>query len=108
MNQSHVLRFLCDQDALAENTNRRFWLDKLPVLLCLHQGEFIAFVDQCPHQMKSLEGGVMRANKLYCPVHGASFELPHGRHLSPPACRGLLPMTVIKKDGKVFVEVKTE
>jgi nitrite reductase/ring-hydroxylating ferredoxin subunit len=59
------------------------------VLVCRHAGQWYAVEALCTHAGASLEGGRLSGGKIYCPFHGAAFDLATGAPLSPPAFRPL-------------------
>ena len=97
------MHFVCNEEDIAINKNKRFMVAGKPVLICNSGGEFSAFIDFCPHAMKSLEGGVIKKNKLYCPIHAAAFSLPSGEVLSAPARRGLTALSLSMDENKLYV-----
>lgn len=73
------------------------------------QGEPVAYVDRCAHVPVELDwqkGRFFDVDRRYliCSVHGALFEPSSGRCVSGP-CRGgrLAPLTVVERDGQVFL-----
>lgn len=55
-------------------------------VLILHVGEaFFAISNVCSHEYQQLEKGRLEGHVLYCPKHGASFDIRNGYALSLPA-----------------------
>ena len=63
---------------LAVDTNKAFKLDGQSVLLCRTAAGVFALANRCTHQLAALEGGRMRGHQLYCPKHGACFDMRSG------------------------------
>ncbi len=75
---------------LPPDTNRVFKLGGTSVLLCRTEAGVFAVENRCTHQLASLEGGRMRGRHLFCPKHGARFDMGTG------ATAGTLAKTPIK------------
>jgi nitrite reductase/ring-hydroxylating ferredoxin subunit len=63
---------------LPAGTNRAVEAFSQSVLLCRTTDGLHAVTNECTHQKLALEGGRMRGNFLFCPVHGARFDLRTG------------------------------
>jgi nitrite reductase/ring-hydroxylating ferredoxin subunit len=59
------------------------------VLICRHAQQWYAVGSLCTHAGASLAEGRISRGKIYCPLHGAAFELATGAPMSPPAFRPL-------------------
>ncbi len=81
--------------ALAPGQSTVVTIGETSVLLCRSATGLHAMRDRCPHQDKSLAGGRIRGTSLFCPHHGARFNLEDGRSLSPLTTKALelLPCT---------------
>jgi 3-phenylpropionate/trans-cinnamate dioxygenase ferredoxin subunit len=75
--------------ALAAGQSMVVTIGEIPVLLCRSATGLHAMRDRCPHQDKSLEGARIRGPNLFCPHHGARFNLEDGRSLSPLTTKAL-------------------
>ncbi len=58
--------------------NRAFEVDGQSILLCSVGDEIHAIRNMCTHQLAALEGGAMRGHFLFCPLHGARFDVRDG------------------------------
>lgn len=88
---------------LAAGTMRACMLGDREILLC-HTREGLFAVDNiCTHAHARLCEGRLRATRLVCPLHGASFDLRDGRVLGPPAVTALPTHTLRIVDGTVEV-----
>src|ERR1700745_393688 len=55
-------------------------------LVICHTREGVFALDNiCTHAHARLSEGRLRATRLVCPLHGASFDIRDGRVLGPPA-----------------------
>jgi 3-phenylpropionate/trans-cinnamate dioxygenase ferredoxin component len=48
------------------------------ILICNSNGNFYAIDNECSHQRRSMVGGRIRGVFLFCPVHGARYDLRTG------------------------------
>ncbi|MEL7028308.1 MAG: Rieske 2Fe-2S domain-containing protein [Pseudomonadota bacterium] len=88
-----------------ENGNVAVTLNGEAILICNAAGDFYAVANLCSHQASPLEGGRIRSCFIFCPLHGARFDLRDG------STKGQLTQTAIKTypvrlaDGTVEVAV---
>jgi nitrite reductase/ring-hydroxylating ferredoxin subunit len=76
------------------------------ILIC-HTREGVFAVDNiCTHAHARLCEGRLRATRLVCPLHGASFDIRDGRVLGPPAELPLPTYPVQLIDGVVEVTLE--
>lgn len=69
---------VCQLSDLAEESNKAFAVEGRSVLLCRTSAGVFAIENKCTHQLATLEGGKMRGVHLFCPKHGARFDLRTG------------------------------
>jgi len=50
------------------------------ILLANLDGSYFALDDRCPHLGGSLSRGEMRGSQVFCPKHGAAFDLKTGKN----------------------------
>jgi len=75
------------------------------ILIC-HTREGVFAVDNiCTHAHARLCEGRLRATRLVCPLHGASFDIRDGRVLGPPAEVALATHSMRIVDGVIEVAV---
>ena len=55
------------------------------ILICHTREGVFALDNICTHAHARLCEGRLRATRLVCPLHGASFDIRDGRVLGPPA-----------------------
>ena len=73
------------------------------VLLC-RQGDTVYAVDNlCSHAAERLCLGKLKGNKLFCPLHGAAFDITTGAALSRPASQPIATFDVELRDGAIFL-----
>jgi 3-phenylpropionate/trans-cinnamate dioxygenase ferredoxin subunit len=68
-------------------------------------GALYAIEDVCPHRGAPLSEGECEGTEVFCPLHGACFDLKTGNHLSPPAVRGVATFRVQMVGDEVQVDV---
>jgi nitrite reductase/ring-hydroxylating ferredoxin subunit len=75
------------------------------ILIC-HTREGVFAVDNiCTHAHARLCEGRLRATRLVCPLHGASFDIRDGRVLGPPAEVALATHAMRIVEGVIEVAV---
>jgi nitrite reductase/ring-hydroxylating ferredoxin subunit len=55
------------------------------IVICHTREGVFALDNICTHAHARLSEGRLRATRLVCPLHGASFDVRDGRVLGPPA-----------------------
>lgn len=55
-------------------------IDGTAILLANLDGNLYALDDRCPHLGGSLSEGKIRGNQVYCPKHGAIFDIKTGKN----------------------------
>jgi nitrite reductase/ring-hydroxylating ferredoxin subunit len=76
------------------------------IVIC-HTRQGVFAVDNiCTHAHARLCEGRLRATRLVCPLHGASFDIRDGRVLGPPAEVPLPTYPVHLIDGAVEVTLE--
>lgn len=76
------------------------------IALCRVDGKFYAIDDICSHEYASMSDGFIDGENIECPLHQASFHIPTGKVLSPPADEDLKTYPTKVEDGKVYVLVE--
>ena len=75
------------------------------IVIC-HTREGVFAVDNiCSHAHARMCEGRLRATRIVCPLHGASFDIRDGKVLGPPAVMPLPTCKVRIVDGTVEVAV---
>jgi nitrite reductase/ring-hydroxylating ferredoxin subunit len=73
------------------------------IVLCHTREGVFALDNICTHAHARLCEGRLRATRLVCPLHGASFDIRDGRVLGPPATVALPTHAVRLVDGAIEV-----
>jgi 3-phenylpropionate/trans-cinnamate dioxygenase ferredoxin subunit len=75
------------------------------IVIC-HTKEGVYALDNiCTHAHARMCEGRVRATRIVCPLHGASFDIRDGKVLGPPATQALPIFQVRVVDGTVEVAV---
>ena len=76
------------------------------IVICHTREGVFALDNICTHAHARLCEGRLRATRLLCPLHGASFDVRDGRVLGPPAVVPLPTHAVRVIDGIIEVAVE--
>jgi 3-phenylpropionate/trans-cinnamate dioxygenase ferredoxin subunit len=88
---------------IAPGASRAAELAGFALLICRVGDEYFAIENECSHTGAELTRGRIRGDCIVCPVHGARFQLRDGKHLTPPAARGLRTFAARVEGGRVQV-----
>lgn len=75
------------------------------IVICHTREGVFALDNICTHAHARLCEGRLRATRLVCPLHGASFDIRDGRVLGPPALIALPTHTVRVVDDAIEVSL---
>lgn len=78
-------------------------IDGREIVVCHTREGVFALDNICTHAHARLCEGRLRATRLVCPLHGASFDIRDGRVLGPPAVLPMPTHAVRIVDGTVEV-----
>lgn len=78
------------------------------ILICHTKDEFFAVENLCSHALSKLEGGRLRAYRLVCPLHGASFDLRDGSAKGKPATVPIRTYPVRVVDDRIEIGIDTD
>ena len=78
-------------------------LEGREIVICHTREGVFALDNVCTHAHARMCEGRLRATRLVCPLHGASFDIRDGRVLGPPATVALPTHQVRVVDGTVEV-----
>ena len=94
-------RDLADVAEIPAGGRKSFQVSGHDILICHTKGQFFAVENRCSHAQAKLEGGRLRAYRLICPLHGASFDVRDGSVTGKPAMEPIrsYPLQVI--DGRI-------
>ncbi len=94
-----------DLDEVKSGDMKLVETDGREIVLCNVDGEYYAVDNICPHLGAPLCDGDLDGTDLWCPFHGASFDVTTGEVLSPPAYENLKCFPVRKTDSALEIEV---
>jgi nitrite reductase/ring-hydroxylating ferredoxin subunit len=108
-------RLICRSDQVAERARGwRFAVDardgRLPAFAIRYRGKVYAYVNRCAHvgiELDWAEGEFFDVSGLYlvCSTHGAAYHPDSGRCAAGPCNgRGLVALTVVERDGAVYLQ----
>lgn len=80
-------------------------LEGREIVICHTREGVFALDNVCTHAHARMCEGRLRATRLVCPLHGASFDIRDGRVLGPPATVALPTHQVRVVDGTIEVAV---
>jgi nitrite reductase/ring-hydroxylating ferredoxin subunit len=103
---------VCRFDDLADPSSKPFVIrfddgEEVEIFLVRRGVEVFAYVNECPHENLPLqwEGGSFLSldkKRIFCQVHGASFDMDSGEAVSGPALGGcLMSVPILLADGEV-------
>jgi nitrite reductase/ring-hydroxylating ferredoxin subunit len=78
------------------------------IVICHTREGVFALDNICTHAHARLCEGRLRATRLVCPLHGASFDVRDGRVLGPPAVQPLATHAVRVVDGAIEVALRPQ
>jgi len=90
-------------DALPSGKSLVVEIDEHELLLC-HTPEGIFAIDNlCTHAAERLSGGKLKGFRIFCPLHGASFDVRDGCALTRPASVALktYPVRCVEEEIQV-------
>ncbi len=90
-------------EELAVGAMRACMVGGREIVVCHTREGVFALDNMCTHAEARLCEGRLRATRLVCPLHGASFDIRDGRVLAPPADVPLPTHSVRIVDGMVEV-----
>ena len=76
------------------------------IVVCHTREGVFALDNICTHAQARLCEGRLRATRLVCPLHGASFDIRDGRVLGPPADRSAAGARVRIVDGTIEIALR--
>lgn len=90
---------------LPVDSNKAYKLDGHSILLCHTRTGVFAVENRCTHQLAALEGGRMRGNHLFCPKHGARFDLRDGSTVGTLAKAPIRTYEICLEGEDILVEL---
>ncbi len=95
----------CGLGTLVSGKLRRVNLDGEQILLVRDGDNVYALEDRCTHEDFPLSDGWVDDGCVYCPMHGAKFDIKTGEALSLPAYEDVKSFPVRIRDDKVEVDI---
>lgn len=81
-------------EEIAPGTARQVVVNGRKIGLFNRNGKIFALDDTCPHRGANLSEGECDETSVFCPWHGAAFDLATGAVQSPPAQTGVASLAV--------------
>lgn len=100
-----MLHKICETDDLEPGRGRTFTVEGKCIALFNLDGKFHALESECTHEGAPLGNGPIRGNRVFCPAHGAEFDITTGEALSAPASHPVSVFNVVVVDGEVKVDL---
>ena len=86
-------------------TNRAFDVNGESILIARTAHGIFAIENRCSHALQSLEGGKMKAVHIFCPLHGARFDMRDGRPSGTLTDKPIRTWPVSIVDGEIMMEI---
>jgi nitrite reductase/ring-hydroxylating ferredoxin subunit len=80
-------------------------LEGREIVICHTREGVFALDNICTHAHARMCEGRLRATRLVCPLHGASFDIRDGRVLGPPAVLPLATFPVRVVNGTIEISL---
>lgn len=92
---------------IPQGAMRAFTIGEREIVICHTREGVFALDNICTHAHARMCEGRLRATRIVCPLHGASFDIRDGRVLGPPAFLPLPTFPVRITNGTVEVALST-
>lgn len=92
-------------DTLIDGRMRRVDLEGEAIVVIRAGDTFYALQDRCTHEEFPLSDGWVDNGCVFCPLHGASYDLESGAALTPPAYENVRTFPVRVQDNMVEIEI---
>ena len=90
-------------EAVPEPGNKAFDVAGRSILICRSAGHVFAVLNQCTHALMPLEGGRVRGGHLFCPAHGARFDLRDGSTAGALTSTAVPTFAARVEDGHIWI-----
>ena len=94
---------VCATSDVAEGAPFAVKVEGRKIAIHLLAGRYYAIDDMCPHADGLLSQGRVSGEQIECPLHGARFHIPTGRHLGGPGNRHLECFPIKQEGVRLFV-----
>ncbi|MBV8740814.1 MAG: non-heme iron oxygenase ferredoxin subunit [Sinobacteraceae bacterium] len=92
-------------DEIPQGAMRAITVRGREIVLCHTKDGVFALENICSHAHARMCEGRLRATRIVCPLHGASFDIRDGRVLGPPATLPLQSFPVRVVENRIEVAV---
>jgi 3-phenylpropionate/trans-cinnamate dioxygenase ferredoxin subunit len=92
-------------DEIPQGAMRAVTVQGREIVLCHTKDGVFALENICSHAHARMCEGRLRATRIVCPLHGASFDIRDGRVLGPPATLPLQSFPVRVVENRIEVAV---
>jgi nitrite reductase/ring-hydroxylating ferredoxin subunit len=99
MTESEATKHRLPHPTLSDGEMTTVDVDGDAILLCRIDGRYHALRDICSHADQALSEGRLRGHTIYCPLHGARFDVRTGECLALPATKSVRSY-VVEEDGE--------
>jgi nitrite reductase/ring-hydroxylating ferredoxin subunit len=96
---------VCDAEDVQEGEIKAFRQGDVALCVARTDGRLRAFQESCTHRQCSLVDGEVEDDAVYCPCHGAGFDLETGDVMIGPAVEPLPVYETHIVEGRVWVDV---
>jgi 3-phenylpropionate/trans-cinnamate dioxygenase ferredoxin subunit len=97
-----------DLSAIPEGGNKAFEIAGHCILICRTADRVFAVENRCSHNGSPLEGGRVRGHALFCPVHGARFDLRDGSTAGQLTTTPIRTFPAELSGGTIFVQIEKQ
>jgi len=108
MTQSKTGQHRLPHQTLSDGEMTAVNVDGEAILLCRIEGRYHALRDICSHADQALSEGRLRGHTVYCPLHGARFDVRTGECLARPATEDVQSYTVQEDDEGLVISLSDE
>ena len=108
MTQSRTWQHRLPHQTLSDGEMTSVDVDGEAILLCRIEGRYHALRDICSHADQALSEGRLRGHTVYCPLHGARFDVRTGECLARPATEDVRSYTVQEDDEGLVISLSDE
>ena len=90
---------------IEEKSFSTFRVNGMGIAVCRFRNEYFAIENLCSHAASTFDGGRMRAYRIMCPMHGASFDIRDGSATGAPAKKPIRTFPLRIVDGVIEVDL---
>ncbi len=90
---------------IEEKSFASFKVDGIALVICRFRDEYFALENLCSHALSTFDEGRMRAYRLMCPLHGATFDIRDGSCTGAPATKPIRSFPVRITNGIIEVNL---